>query len=72
MAESARRRGGSQPDDRRSGDQLFDRELDHLPEISRDLIGHLRGTGLIASGPRSPTAGAPYTYATTKAHPIDL
>nr|WP_244426022.1 SMC-Scp complex subunit ScpB [Mesorhizobium amorphae] len=36
-------------------------------EISRDLIGHLRGFGLIASGPRSPTPGAPYTYVTTKA-----
>lgn len=35
-------------------------------EISRDLIGHLRGAGLIASGPRSPTQGAPYTYVTTK------
>ncbi|MER9664035.1 SMC-Scp complex subunit ScpB [Mesorhizobium sp. M0159] len=35
-------------------------------EISRDLIGHLRGFGLIASGPRSPTPGAPYTYVTTK------
>ncbi|WP_352976151.1 SMC-Scp complex subunit ScpB [Mesorhizobium sp. M1428] len=35
-------------------------------EISRDLIGHLRGAGLIASGPRSPTAGVPYTYVTTK------
>ncbi|MFH1345917.1 MAG: SMC-Scp complex subunit ScpB [Pseudomonadota bacterium] len=35
-------------------------------EVSRDLIGHLRGAGLIASGPRSPTAGAPYTYVTTK------
>lgn len=182
MAETARRRGGSQPDDRRSADQLFDRELDHLPpearwrewmhrveatifaasepvdremlarivgkscsidlliddireelrgrpydlvsvaggwkhltrpayadairaavggsgktadltqsevlvlmcigyfqpitraelssffgkEISRDLIGHLRGAKLIASGPRSPTPGAPYTYVTTK------
>jgi chromosome segregation and condensation protein ScpB len=30
-------------------------------EISRDLIAHLRGAGLIASGPRSPTPGAPYT-----------
>lgn len=182
MAETARRRGGSQPDDRRSADQLFDRELDHLPpearwrewmhrveatifaasepvdremlarivgkscsidlliddireelrgrpydlvsvaggwkhltrpayadairaavggsgktadltqsevlvlmcigyfqpitrgelssffgkEVSRDLIGHLRGAKLIASGPRSPTSGAPYTYVTTK------
>ncbi|MER8604863.1 SMC-Scp complex subunit ScpB [Mesorhizobium sp. M1233] len=35
-------------------------------EISRDLIGQLRGAGLIASGPRSPTPGAPYTYVTTK------
>jgi segregation and condensation protein B len=35
-------------------------------EISRDLIGHLRGAGLIASGPRSPTPGAPYTYVTTR------
>lgn len=35
-------------------------------EIGRDLIGHLRGAGLIASGPRSPTPGAPYTYVTTK------
>lgn len=36
-------------------------------EVSRDLIGTLRGAGLIASGPRSPTPGAPYTYVTTKA-----
>ena len=35
-------------------------------EISRDLIGSLRGFGFIASGPRSPTPGAPYTYVTTK------
>jgi chromosome segregation and condensation protein ScpB len=35
-------------------------------EISRDFIGHLRGAGLIVSGPRSPTPGAPYTYVTTK------
>ncbi|QPC96038.1 SMC-Scp complex subunit ScpB, partial [Mesorhizobium sp. INR15] len=35
-------------------------------EISRDLIGHLRGHNLIASGPRSPTPGAPYTFLTTK------
>lgn len=35
-------------------------------EISRDFIGHLRGAMLIASGPRSPTPGAPYTYVTTK------
>nr|WP_258124327.1 SMC-Scp complex subunit ScpB [Mesorhizobium onobrychidis] len=35
-------------------------------EISRDLIANLRGAGFIASGPRSPTPGAPYTYVTTK------
>jgi chromosome segregation and condensation protein ScpB len=35
-------------------------------EINRDLIGRLRGAKLIASGPRSPTPGAPYTYVTTK------
>ncbi len=35
-------------------------------EISRDLIGVLRGQDFIASGPRSPTPGAPYTYVTTK------
>lgn len=35
-------------------------------EVSRDVIGHLRGCGMIASGPRSPTPGAPYTYVTTK------
>jgi segregation and condensation protein B len=36
-------------------------------EVSRDLIGHLRSLGFIASGPRSPTPGAPYTYVTTSA-----
>lgn len=35
-------------------------------EVSRDTIGALRGAGVIASGPRSPTLGAPYTYVTTK------
>jgi len=35
-------------------------------EISRDLIAVLRGQDFIASGPRSPTPGAPYTYVTTK------
>lgn len=34
-------------------------------EVSRDTIGNLRGAGFIASGPRSPTPGAPYTYVTT-------
>lgn len=35
-------------------------------EVSRDAIGSLRSAGFIASGPRSPTPGAPYTYVTTK------
>ncbi|UVK57342.1 SMC-Scp complex subunit ScpB (plasmid) [Mesorhizobium sp. AR02] len=35
-------------------------------EISRDLIGALRAQDFIASGPRSPQPGAPYTYVTTK------
>ena len=35
-------------------------------EVSRDLIGRLRGAGLIASGPRAPQPGAPYSYVTTK------
>ena len=35
-------------------------------EVSRDLIGLLRGHGFIAAGPRSPQPGAPYTYVTTK------
>ena len=34
-------------------------------EVSRDIIGNLRGAGFIGSGPRSPTTGAPYTYVTT-------
>jgi segregation and condensation protein B len=36
-------------------------------EISRDTIANLRGAGFLASGPRSPTPGAPYTYVTTSA-----
>ncbi len=35
-------------------------------EVSRDTIANLRDAGFIASGPRSPTLGAPYTYLTTK------
>ncbi len=35
-------------------------------EISRDMIGQLRRRGLIASGPRAPQPGAPYTYVTTR------
>ena len=34
-------------------------------DISRDLIGRLRARELITTGPRSPRAGAPYTYVTT-------
>jgi len=34
-------------------------------EVSRDTIAALRGAGLIAAGPRSPTPGAPYAYVTT-------
>jgi segregation and condensation protein B len=34
-------------------------------EVSRDAIASLRGEGLIAAGPRSPTLGAPYAYVTT-------
>ncbi|QOF75053.1 SMC-Scp complex subunit ScpB (plasmid) [Aminobacter sp. SR38] len=41
-------------------------------EISRDLIGHLRGAGLIASGPRAPQPGAPYTYVTTQAFLLEF
>ncbi|MCJ8056602.1 SMC-Scp complex subunit ScpB [Shinella curvata] len=35
-------------------------------EISRDTIASLRNANFLASGPRSPTPGAPYTYVTTK------
>lgn len=35
-------------------------------EVSRNIIAALRGAGLIDSGPRSPTPGAPYTYVTTE------
>ena len=30
------------------------------------MIGNLRSHGFIASGPRAPQPGAPYTYVTTK------
>jgi segregation and condensation protein B len=36
-------------------------------EINRDLIGRLYAKDLIATGPRSPNRGAPYTYVTTQA-----
>lgn len=35
-------------------------------EVSRDTIAALRNANFLASGPRSPTSGAPYTYVTTK------
>lgn len=35
-------------------------------DISRDLIGRLHARKLIATGPRSPRPGAPYTYVTTE------
>ena len=35
-------------------------------EISRDLIGRLHTQDLIATGPRSPRRGAPYTFVTTE------
>ncbi len=34
-------------------------------DISRDLIGRLHDRNLIATGPRSPRRGAPYTFVTT-------
>src|SRR5271163_4094122 len=34
-------------------------------EVSRDVIASVRGEGLIAAGPRSPSPGAPYAYVTT-------
>jgi segregation and condensation protein B len=36
-------------------------------EIGRDLIGRLHARGLIATGPRAPRRGAPYTFVTTDA-----
>jgi segregation and condensation protein B len=43
------------------------RELGNLlgREVSRDTLGDLRSFGLIATGPKSPRAGAPNTYVTT-------
>ena len=41
-------------------------------EISRDLIGNLRSFGFIASGPRAPQPGAPYTYLTTQAFLLEF
>lgn len=36
-------------------------------EISRDLIGRLSERDLVATGPREPRRGAPYTFVTTDA-----
>lgn len=36
-------------------------------EVGREVLERLRGQDLIAPGPRSPQAGAPYTYVTTPA-----
>lgn len=41
-------------------------------EISRDMIGNLRSHGFIASGPRAPQPGAPYTYVTTPAFLLEF
>ncbi|MCB1547592.1 MAG: SMC-Scp complex subunit ScpB [Hyphomicrobiaceae bacterium] len=41
-------------------------------EISRDLIGNLRSFEFIASGPRAPQPGAPYTYVTTPAFLLEF
>ena len=41
-------------------------------EISRDLIGNLRSHDFIASGPRAPQPGAPYTYVTTQAFLLEF
>lgn len=35
-------------------------------DINRDLIGRLHARNLIATGPRSPRRGAPYTFVTTE------
>lgn len=35
-------------------------------EVSRDVIATLRDKNMITAGPRSPTAGAPFTYVTTR------
>jgi segregation and condensation protein B len=50
----------SQPITRSELSKIFGRE------VSRDVIASLRSVGFIASGPRSPTPGAPYTYVTSK------
>lgn len=48
-----------QPVTRKALSTLFGRK------VSRDLIATLREAGLIASGPRNPTPGAPLSLVTT-------
>ncbi|WP_371171567.1 SMC-Scp complex subunit ScpB [Aliiroseovarius sp. 2305UL8-7] len=49
-----------QPIDRAGLKDIFGKE------VSRDLLARLRFKDLIASGPRSPRAGAPHTFVTTE------
>lgn len=49
-----------QPIDRAGLRDIFGRE------IGRDLLGRLRDADLIATGPRAPRPGAPYTFVTTE------
>ena len=49
-----------QPIDRAGLKDIFGKE------VSRDLLARLRYKDLIASGPRSPRAGAPHTFVTTE------
>jgi len=49
-----------QPIDRAGLKDIFGKD------VSRDLLARLRFKDLIASGPRSPRAGAPHTFVTTE------
>ena len=51
----------NQPVTRDGLKDIFDKD------ISRDLIGRLHARNLIATGPRRPRRGAPYTFVTTEA-----
>jgi hypothetical protein len=53
MAEATRRQGKGRSDDGRSADQLFDRELDHLPpEVRwREWMHRVEATIFAASEP---------------------
>ena len=52
----------------RGRDAPLDAELEDLPQELRwrTWIGRLYAKDLIATGPRSPKRGAPYTYVTTQ------